>query len=63
MKPVQQNIRKLMRQITMVYPASKFFPYLVEGVRSKNNRTRIECVDEVGNLIDRHGVEVGLYEG
>ncbi|GAQ86856.1 Armadillo repeat superfamily protein [Klebsormidium nitens] len=58
MKPVQQSIRKLMRQITMVYPASKFFAFLVEGVRSKNNRTRIECVDEVGNLMDRHGVEI-----
>uniref|UniRef100_A0A061RZH6 Cytoskeleton-associated protein 5 n=1 Tax=Tetraselmis sp. GSL018 TaxID=582737 RepID=A0A061RZH6_9CHLO len=29
---------------------------LLEGVRSKNNRTRVECVEELGCLVERHGV-------
>ncbi|KAJ1403126.1 TOG domain [Sesbania bispinosa] len=36
-----------------------FLPCLVEkGLRSKNNRTRIECADLVGFIIDHHGAEI-----
>lgn len=29
---------------------------LVEGTRSKNNRSRVECVEEMGCIVQRHGV-------
>ncbi|CAL5437037.1 unnamed protein product [Camellia sinensis] len=32
--------------------------YFREDLRSRNNRTRIECVDLVGFLIDNHGAEI-----
>lgn len=51
-------MRELTKQIVHAYSATKAFPYILEGLRSKNNRTRIECVDLVGYLIDNHGTEV-----
>ncbi|KAF9590615.1 hypothetical protein IFM89_035933 [Coptis chinensis] len=55
---VREKMRELTKQIARLYSASKFFPYILEGFRSKNNRTRIECVDLVGFLIDHHGTEI-----
>lgn len=56
---VREKMRELTKQIVHAYSATKAFPYILEGLRSKNNRTRIECVDLVGYLIDNHGTEVG----
>ncbi|CAA7389138.1 unnamed protein product [Spirodela intermedia] len=55
---VREKMRELTKQIVLVYSASKLFSYAAEGLRSKNNRTRIECVELVGFLIDHHGTEV-----
>lgn len=51
-------MRELTKQIVQTHSAAKSFPYILEGLRSKNNRTRIECADLVGYLIDHHGAEV-----
>ncbi|KAJ4976564.1 hypothetical protein NE237_001670 [Protea cynaroides] len=56
---VREKMRELTKQIVQLYSASKTFPYVLEGLRSKNNRTRIECVDLIGFLIDHHGAEIG----
>lgn len=55
---VREKMRELTKQIFHIYSAQKAFPYILEGLRSKNNRTRIESVDLVGFLIDHHGAEV-----
>ncbi|XP_068640507.1 protein MOR1-like isoform X2 [Aristolochia californica] len=55
---VREKMRELTKQITSIYSAAKLFPYILEGLRSKNNRTRIECVDLVGYLMDHHGTEI-----
>ncbi|XP_077250058.1 protein MOR1-like isoform X3 [Tasmannia lanceolata] len=55
---VREKMRELTKQIACIYSASKLFPYILEGLRSKNNRTRIECVDLVGFFIDHHVVEI-----
>ncbi|OAY83553.1 protein MOR1 isoform X1 [Ananas comosus] len=55
---LREKMRELMKQIVNVYSAPKLLPYILEGLRSKNNRTRIECVDFVGHLIDHHGAEI-----
>jgi cytoskeleton-associated protein 5 len=57
---VREKMRELTKQIVTICSASKSFPYILEGLRSKNNRTRIECVDLVGFIIDHHGAEVKL---
>lgn len=57
---VREKLRDLTKQIVHVYSASKLLPFILEGLRSKNNRTRIECVDLIGFLIDHYGAEVSL---
>jgi cytoskeleton-associated protein 5 len=57
---VREKMRELTKQIVTICSASKSFPYILEGLRSKNNRTRIESVDLVGFIIDHHGAEVKL---
>ncbi|VFQ78444.1 unnamed protein product [Cuscuta campestris] len=56
---VREKMRELMKKVILTYSASKTFPYILEGLRSRNNRTRIECVDLVGFLLDNHGAEIG----
>ncbi|CAN1226033.1 Protein MOR1 [Linum grandiflorum] len=56
---VREKMRELTKQIIQAYSAAKTFPYILEGLRSKNNRTRIECADLVGFLIEHHGSEIG----
>ncbi|KAG5561588.1 hypothetical protein RHGRI_004590 [Rhododendron griersonianum] len=55
---VREKMRELAKQVIHSYSAAKTFPYFLEGLRSRNNRTRIESVDLVGFLIDSHGAEV-----
>lgn len=55
---VREKMRELTKQFVVIYSASKCFPYILEGLRSKNNRTRIECADLVGFIIDHHGAEI-----
>ncbi|KAH7416157.1 hypothetical protein KP509_14G078100 [Ceratopteris richardii] len=55
---VREKMRELTRLICCIYPSSKLFVYILEGLKSKNNRTRIESVDHVGYMIDRFGVEI-----
>ncbi|XP_019170142.1 PREDICTED: protein MOR1-like [Ipomoea nil] len=55
---VREKMRVLMKKIIYTYSASKTYPYILEGLRSRNNRTRIECLDLVGFLLDNHGAEI-----
>ncbi|CAO2823819.1 unnamed protein product [Amaranthus hypochondriacus] len=55
---LREKIHELTKHIVNVYSAAKLFPYIVEGLRSKNNRTRIECADLVGFLLENHGAEI-----
>lgn len=55
---VREKMRELTKQIIHAYSAAKTLPHILEGLRSKNNRTRIECADLVGFLIDHHVAEV-----
>ncbi|KAK6149887.1 hypothetical protein DH2020_017412 [Rehmannia glutinosa] len=55
---VREKMRELMKQIIHSYSAAKTFPFILEGLRSRNNRTRIECADHVGFLLDNYGAEI-----
>ncbi|KAK8551075.1 hypothetical protein V6N13_119565 [Hibiscus sabdariffa] len=55
---VREKMRELTKQIVQVYSAAKIYTYILDGLRSKNNRTRIECADLVGFFIDHHGAEI-----
>lgn len=57
---VREKMGELIKQMINIYSLPKLIPYILEGLRSKNNRTRIECVDIVGYFIDHHGTEVWI---
>ncbi|KAK1431917.1 hypothetical protein QVD17_08714 [Tagetes erecta] len=42
---LREIIQELMKQIIHSYSAAKTLPYILEGLRSRNNRARIECAD------------------
>lgn len=56
---VREKMGELIKQMVNIYSLPKLLPYVLEGLRSKNNRTRIECVDIIGYFMDNNGTEVG----
>lgn len=57
---VREKMRELLKQIVCIYSAPKLLPYILQGLSSKNSRTKIECVDLIGWLMDHNGTEVNL---
>ncbi|XP_076762978.1 msps cytoskeleton-associated protein 5 [Xylocopa sonorina] len=55
---VRNGVRALFKQIALVYPVSKLFSYVMEGLKSKNARQRTECLDQLGSLIENYGLSV-----
>ncbi|XP_076386663.1 msps cytoskeleton-associated protein 5 isoform X2 [Megachile rotundata] len=55
---VRNGVRSLFKQIALVYPVSKLFSYVMEGLKSKNARQRTECLDQLGSLIENYGLSV-----
>ncbi|XP_037945409.1 protein mini spindles isoform X2 [Teleopsis dalmanni] len=55
---IRNATRTLLRQIMLVYPYTKLFSFLMEGLKSKNARQRTECLDELGFLIESYGMTV-----
>lgn len=55
---VRNGVRALIRQTEQVYPATKLFAYVMEGLKSKNARQRTECLEQLGYLIEGYGVTV-----
>ncbi|KAL5273334.1 msps family protein [Megaselia abdita] len=55
---VRNGVRSLLRQIILVYPYTKTFVYIMDGLKTKNARQRTECLDELGFLIESHGLQV-----
>jgi len=55
---VRKSVHNLFKKFTDIYPATKLFTYLLEGLVSKNSKTRMECLTELGFLISKFGMEV-----
>lgn len=55
---MRHGVRQIIRQICLVYPYTKVFAYTMDGLKSKNARQRTECLDELGSLIERYGINV-----
>lgn len=55
---VRKDVRAILTKLCRVYPASKLFPFLMEGTKSKNSKQRAECLEELGCLIQGYGVNV-----
>ncbi|CAL5442075.1 unnamed protein product [Camellia sinensis] len=51
-------LRSEVSSLIVSMPQNDLMKYFREDLRSRNNRTRIECVDLVGFVIDNHGAEI-----
>jgi cytoskeleton-associated protein 5 len=62
----REQFIELMKVVRRVYAANKFVPFVMEGLRSKNQRSRIECLNELARLVSNTGISVigkkGLQE-
>ncbi|XP_061578150.1 cytoskeleton-associated protein 5 isoform X3 [Cololabis saira] len=55
---VRKDVRAILTMLCKVYPASKVFPFLMDGTKSKNSKQRAECLEELGCLIGGYGMNV-----
>lgn len=56
--PVRIKIRTIFRTMCRVYPASKMFIFLVDGLRAKSSKSRVYCLSEIEVLLARNGAMV-----
>lgn len=55
---VRNSVKSLFKQLERIYPASKLFVFLLDGLKSKNARQRTECLELLGYLIEGYGLSV-----
>jgi cytoskeleton-associated protein 5 len=60
---VRERFRRLMRAACGLHPVSKVVALLGTGLGSKNTRSRVECLEELAAIIERHGIEVAERAG
>lgn len=51
----RRGFATLLERLCFVFPASKLVPFLLVGLRSKNNRTRAACVDQLHRIAKDRG--------
>ncbi|KAJ1020613.1 hypothetical protein NDA16_004006 [Ustilago loliicola] len=55
----RDRIREIFRKMTFIFPPSKLLTsYLENGLPSKNARVRTECLNEVGYVFSKNGLQV-----
>ncbi|XP_069595029.1 cytoskeleton-associated protein 5 isoform X6 [Ranitomeya imitator] len=55
---VRKDVRAILNKMCQVYPASKMFNFIMEGIKSKNSKQRAECLEELGCLVESYGMNV-----
>lgn len=55
---VRKDVRGIIKILYKLYPVSKMFIFLMDGFKSKNSKQRMECIEELGNLIEAYGISV-----
>lgn len=57
-EPARSKIRSVYRQLCRVYPASKLFNFLLDGLRARSPKSRAEALTEMSLLVSRNGLMV-----
>ncbi|CAD7700615.1 unnamed protein product [Ostreobium quekettii] len=57
---IRKDHRELMGLAMQVYSKARVYVFVADGLESKNNRTKIECAEEIGCIIDREGIRIAL---
>ena len=55
---IRQLHRELLKQVRGLYNAPRLVDLLVQGLASKNNRTRVEAAEAMGEIVHDEGVHV-----
>ena len=55
---IRQLHRELLKQVKSLYNTPRLIDMLVHGLASKNNRTRVEAAEAIGEIIHDEGVHV-----
>lgn len=55
---IRQLHRELLKQVKGLYNTPRLVDMLVHGLASKNNRTRVEAAEGIGEIIHDEGVHV-----
>ena len=58
MEAAREKFRAVLRLVPGVFPASRAAGYYVRGLDSKNTKTRLEMLDALELLMERHGLDV-----
>ena len=58
MEAAREKFRAILRLVPGVFPASRAAGYYVRGLDSKNTKTRLEMLDALELLMERHGLDV-----
>ena len=58
MEAVREKFRAVLRLVPGLFPASRLAGYLVRGLGSKNTKTKMEALDALELLVERHGLDV-----
>lgn len=57
---IRKDHRELMKLAMQVHSKTRVLAFIMDGLESKNNRTKIECAEEIGCIIDREGIDIAL---
>ena len=55
---IRQLHRELLKQVRGLYNTPRLVDLLVQGLASKNNRTRVEAAEAIGEIVQDEGVRV-----
>lgn len=55
---VRREVRSIFKLLYKIYPASKAFVFISDGVKSKNSKQRTECLEELGYMIETYGISI-----
>ncbi|KAL8188286.1 UNVERIFIED_CONTAM: hypothetical protein K2H54_064627 [Gekko kuhli] len=55
---ILKEVRRIVKQMILIYPVSKTFCFLLEGARGKNPNQRVGCLEELGWLLKECGPDV-----
>ncbi|RUS89220.1 hypothetical protein EGW08_003030 [Elysia chlorotica] len=55
---VRRDVRAILKLMCKIYPSSKLFSFIIDGLKCKVSKQRTELLEELGCLIDGFGINV-----
>ncbi|GJD08766.1 Cytoskeleton-associated protein 5 [Galdieria sulphuraria] len=58
LKPlIRNNVKRSYQYLKKILSREKFIPYLIDGLKSKNPRSRMECLEEISIIMEEINME------